>query len=901
MKFSALKPNTWKVLPLSIAILVSTPSAFAVPAAPGNHKLQQSNGDTIIARQWGDEWMHGWETNMGYSIVFDNVRNNWFYAKLDTSGQLAPSDVMVRPVDTSAAAIKGRTFTPVYQNGQEIPKHLRPTGNAKATAVQKAALAAGGALTLPEKAVPATGTGQLPVLMINFNDTASTYTTADFNTLLFATTGFSMKKYYEEVSYGNFTVSGSVLGWYAAANTHDYYGTNSGGSDAKPADLVEEAVIAADPTTNFATYDTDGDCFVDVVAIIHQGTGEEAGGAATDIWSHRWNLNSASFYGRGSSGIYTTNDTCASGGNVKVNDYIIQPEVLFGGQQTMGVFAHEYGHSFGLPDLYDTDGSSSGLGNWALMAGGSWNGVTRSGDRPSHMIAWSKYFLGWIAPTMVTTPLTGENVTAAADASDVYQIGTGTPASAAAEYYLVENRNKTKFDAGLPASGMAVWHIDEGKKTVNNSDNANECIPPADCSVNHYRIALVQADNNWDLENNNNRGDATDLYVSSATGFSGTTAPSSDWYNGSASDFSLTNISAAGATMTADFGVIGSSNGVLNFNAALFMVNENAGTVNVAVSRTGGSAGAISATCTTSDDTALAGSDYTTLSATLNWADGDATDKNCTINITDDALIEGNQGFNVSLSSPTGGSVLGAPSTTSVAIIDNETCSGTAVDLTGNTFETGADIDCLGTTSILGATGGTAVGSRVGFYAPSVTLNPSFSVSGVFSIGTNETFDGSNTAAISVGPIAAGPFSPYPSVINVSGMNGGVYRVTASLLGVDHTYPSDMQALLVSPQGDTVLLMNANGGGTDITGVNLTFDDAAASSIPNPMVSGTYKPTGAGTTDFTPPAPIAPYGATMASLKGGNPNGDWKLFMFDSAGGDGGTVSGGWSLHIEAR
>ena len=42
---------------------------------------------------------------------------------------------------------------------------------------------------------------------------------------------------------------------------------------------------------------------------------------------------------------------------------------------TIGVFVHEMGHGFwNLPDLYDTDGSSEGIGSWSLMAGGSWNG-----------------------------------------------------------------------------------------------------------------------------------------------------------------------------------------------------------------------------------------------------------------------------------------------------------------------------------------------------------------------------------------------------------------------------------------------------------------------------------------------------------------------------------------------
>ena len=88
--------------------------------------------------------------------------------------------------------------------------------------------------------------------------------------------------------------------------------------------------------------------------------------------------------------------------------------------------------------------------------------------------------------------------------------------------------------------------MDESKASTSNSDNADECVPPADCSSTHYRVALVQADNRWDLENKNNRGDGGDLFSNTAAGLSHDTAPSSDLYAGIASNFSATNISASG-------------------------------------------------------------------------------------------------------------------------------------------------------------------------------------------------------------------------------------------------------------------------------------------------------------------------------------------------------------------
>ena len=386
--------------------------------------------------------------------------------------------------------------------------------------------------------------------MVNFSDTSTTYASADFSSLLFGTGNNSMRDYYQEVSYGVFCVSAGpagVTGWYNAVNSHDYYGTDEGvpGSDAHPAALVIEAVAAADASVNFSAYDQDGDCLVDVVAIVHQGTGQEAGGPATDIWSHRWDLFSANFFGDGS-GVYTTNDLAACG-PIQINDYIIQPEILYGQIQTIGVFAHEYGHALGLPDLYDTDGSSEGIGSWGLMASGSWNRVDRSGDSPAHLSAWSKYQLGWVSPAMVNTTLTNEPIAAASGQADVYQLLSGSP-STGGEYFLIENRQQSGFDAGLPGAGIAIWHIDEAK-----TDNRNECTTATGCT-NHYKVALEQADGLFELEKNVDRGDTGDLYVSGKE-FTPTTVPNSLTYSGTDNQINITDISAVSSVMTATIGL----------------------------------------------------------------------------------------------------------------------------------------------------------------------------------------------------------------------------------------------------------------------------------------------------------------------------------------------------------
>ncbi|MFO1430342.1 MAG: M6 family metalloprotease domain-containing protein [Candidatus Competibacteraceae bacterium] len=538
------------LLALVVFIGVTPIRLWAAPAAPITHTLTQADGQTFQAQQWGDENSHGWETIDGYTIIFDESLKSWTYAVPAAGGELMSSGMEVKQGVSPPSGLMG------------VEPHLRPSIrmeehnlNAPTPDFSPRMRMVGETSALIP---PATGTANIPVILANFSNTTTTYNTGNFNTLLFGTGNYSMKDFYQEVSYGAFSVSAGpngIVGWYKASNTHDYYGQNVNGDDAWPGDLVYEAVRAADTAGfNFASYDRDGDCYVDVVMIVHQGTGEEASGTGTDIWSHRWSLNYAKSWVRSHYGEYTTQSNCVRGGKIKVNDYVIQPEVLQGGLQTMGVFAHEYGHALGLPDLYDTDGSSEGIGNWSLMAAGSWNRVSKTGDRPAHMDPWCKYKLGWVNPTKVNGRLTNEPITAANSTADVYQLLNGGP-TAGGEYFLVENRQKAGFDAGLPNSGLLIWHIDEA-----TTSNSKECYPGGpSCAAQHYHVALVQADNLWELEKRINRGSTGDSYPGSGnkTAFSGSTSPNSKLYNGTSSNVSVTGISGSAATMTATLSTSG--------------------------------------------------------------------------------------------------------------------------------------------------------------------------------------------------------------------------------------------------------------------------------------------------------------------------------------------------------
>lgn len=149
----------------------------------------------------------------------------------------------------------------------------------------------------------------------------------------------------------------------------------------------------------------------------------------------------------------------------------------------------------------------------------------------------------------------------------------------------------------------------------------------------------------------------------------------------------------------------------------------------------------------------------------------------------------------------------------------------------------------------------------------------------------------------------SGPAAPYPSTINVAGVVGPVSKVTVTLKNMNHTFPDDIDVLLVGPGGQKLLLMSDAGGSADLVNNTYTFDDAAAATLADAALNanGSYKPSNFGTGDtFPAPAPVGPYNdpQLLSVFNGVNPNGTWSLYVVDDVGGDVGNINLGWELAI---
>jgi hypothetical protein len=151
---------------------------------------------------------------------------------------------------------------------------------------------------------------------------------------------------------------------------------------------------------------------------------------------------------------------------------------------------------------------------------------------------------------------------------------------------------------------------------------------------------------------------------------------------------------------------------------------------------------------------------------------------------------------------------------------------------------------------------------------------------------------------------SSGAATPYPSAILIDGYSSLLTDVNIHLLGLSHTWPDDIDILLVGPQGQNLIIMSDAGGSLDVVDINLTFDDAAADLLPDSaqIVSGSYRPTNYGAGDnFPAPAPAPTAATTLATFNNTDPNGTWFLYVVDDTGSDSGQIARGWCLEIQVE
>lgn len=340
----------------------------------------------------------------------------------------------------------------------------------------------------------------------------------------------SIRQVYHQNSYGTFTIETTVIDWITLRHPESYYASgNHGFSKFKTAIIEALNILDDNPKKYFKPYggtlkkkydrefdftkfDIDENGALDGLGILHSGYGAEFGGTDCNgainekrIWSHKGGIEWMS-----NQHTDTTED------DVRVHRYYVSSALrgkCHANIVRMGVICHELGHYLGLPDLYDGTFEGSGLGAYDFMSQ-SW-GWDGGGIYPPNLSAWSRLGVGWARATVIDKDGTYE-LRASTISNVVYKITAGYPEG---EYLLLENRQPYGYDSKIEQGGIAIYHVDENASGQtrrgypslgDDHDDDGQVSWPE--NGKHYKVALLAADGNYDLERGANQGDGGDLW-----------------------------------------------------------------------------------------------------------------------------------------------------------------------------------------------------------------------------------------------------------------------------------------------------------------------------------------------------------------------------------------------------
>ena len=549
MKTSSLSTAARRI-GLAVALWLGLLSGLWAGPFAGKISFTQPDGTAIELWGQGDEFYVVMETLDGYAVVFEPAAKAYCYGRLSADGmqllstgvrvgagdpamlQLAPH-LRIKPeaVKQQAAARRQHwdEVMGVSTRWNQLKQAMHPAAN-------------GG----PAKAPPAhttTGTKVGLCLLIDFDNDPSTIPAAEINQFCNGDnyTGHgnngSVKQYFQDVSNGRLTYSNVVTVYIRIPNSlhpKSYYNDTSKDAGEQANLLIRDAlgvmkslpnyVTEILPTFNALTTDAANQ----VVAMNVFYAGDNGGAWSMGLWPHAW-------------GLYAVGAQELSPGGKTVFRYQVSN---IGSTLTLGTFCHENGHMLcGFPDLYDYDyDSTGGAGSFCLMGYGD------SGVNPVQVCAYLKATAVWTTLTDLASDSSLDGLLSSTGAGFNSFYRYAKP-GATTEYFLLENRQQTGRDASLPASGVAIWHVDELGDRDNQSLTTNS-------SHLNYELTLVQADNRWDFENYDNYGDAKDLFYRGNTApeyenaFSDWTAPNARWWDGSPSELKLKSFSVSGPAMT---------------------------------------------------------------------------------------------------------------------------------------------------------------------------------------------------------------------------------------------------------------------------------------------------------------------------------------------------------------
>ena len=470
---------------------VLTMTMYAVPALHVPCTLTLEDGRTVTAYLWGDENFSFYKMSDGTPIV-RTANGGYRVTTREAISQMWAPRLVERNADRMARAAARRGAA------------------AMATAQEQT--------VLHKKGI---------VILVNFKDekmqsTSPAMLARQFNEVGYSENGHigSVHDYFLEQSYGQLDLTFDVVGPYDLQHDMKYYGeqtisTNGNINHDKnaPAMIAEAIEAAYNGGVKFADYDWNGDKEVEQVFVVYANYSQAQQAPEDCIWPHEWALSSG--YGH----------TITKDG-ITLNTYACSSE-LRGNSGTdldgIGTACHEFSHCLGLPDMYDTSNSNNfGMSDWDLMDQGSYNGPAGKGSAvPSGYTAYERWYSGWLTPVTLSSGRFVHDMQPLTSAGEAYVIYNDNNKD---EYFLLENRQKERWDAFCPGHGMLITHVDyDSRIWWNNNVNSTG----AGTGNSHQRCTIVPADG---LAGNDNG----DPYPGSSgnTAFTDSSTPAACFYDG---------------------------------------------------------------------------------------------------------------------------------------------------------------------------------------------------------------------------------------------------------------------------------------------------------------------------------------------------------------------------------
>lgn len=446
---------------LSISAVLAAIAIQAMPVKPGIcRNITLADGTVVKAELVGDEHLTYWRTADG--ACYRQTPSAGVFSKVELSALQSEYDAVVAQKAAREKAIleSARTSMPVKKvEGSKFQ-----------------------------------GKKKCLVILANFADTKfkPEHTLDLYKQIINGenysdeTLGFkgSVRDYFKAQSGGQFEIDFDVVGPVDLPKGYAGYGKNDASGRDQAAlvyPMVEDAVnLAKDQVTDWKQYDWDGDGLVEEVFVLYAGHGQATYPQDPDlVWPHKSAIDPM---------------TVADG--VKVSVYACSCEL--GATEAIdgiGAFCHEFSHCMGLKDHYDINGRGYGTGFWDIMCFGCYNGNT---FLPAEYNSYEKMFCGWKEPIVLNAePQKIEGMKALAAGGDTYIFYNDGNEN---EYYMLENRQKTGWDAALPGEGLIVLHVDYSKGAwEDNQVNYNAA---------RQRMTVIPADNTLGSTDEDKAGDA---------------------------------------------------------------------------------------------------------------------------------------------------------------------------------------------------------------------------------------------------------------------------------------------------------------------------------------------------------------------------------------------------------